>query len=68
MESGATVLGSSSYSKDLEQLALMNPNGEIILIVLNQADNDHDIVVRVKGNENFSTIIECNSITTFVIK
>ena len=68
IESGATVLGSSSYSKDLEQLALLNPNGEIILIVLNQADADHDIVVRIKDYENFSTTIECNSITTFVIE
>lgn len=68
IESGAKVLGSSSYSQDLEQLALMNPNGEIILIVLNQADADHEIVVRVKGYDNFNTTIECNSINTFVIK
>ncbi len=47
---GAKVISSSSYSYDLETLALKNPDGEIVCIVLNRTDKEMPAIIRLNGH------------------
>ncbi|MBQ6680314.1 MAG: glucosylceramidase [Lachnospiraceae bacterium] len=47
---GAKRIGSSSYSADLEQIAFLNPDGTIVLVVMNKGDKELPVVLRHKNN------------------
>ena len=63
---GAKVVHSSSYTESLDYCAFKNPDGEVILTVMNRRDNKFDLIVRLDGHIH-KTDIPAHSIATFVI-
>lgn len=63
---GAKVIHSSSYTESLDYCAFKNPDGEVILTVMNRRDNKFDFIVRLDGHIH-KTDIPAHSIATFVI-
>ena len=66
IQPGATHIGSSSYSDKLEVTAARNPDGSIVLVVLNRTGEDIPYNVRIQG-ELVKLKAEANSIATAVI-
>ncbi len=62
----AVRIGYSCYSKDLECTTFQNPNGEIILVVMNPTDKDEEVNIRYK-NELLDCKIKSHCIITVVI-
>ena len=66
MKRGAKVINSSAYIEDLQYCAFKNPDGEIVLTVMNSKDQSFDLIVRLDGHIH-QTDIPAHSIATFVI-
>ena len=66
IQPGATHIGSSSYSDKLEVTAARNPDGSIVLVVLNRTGEEIPYNVRIQG-ELVKLKAEANSIATAVI-
>ncbi len=47
---GAKIIASSSYTDKLETLAIKNPDGSILTVILNRTDEAINTTVRCKGN------------------
>ncbi len=64
---GAKIIGIGTYTSRLEACAFENPNGRIVLVVLNRTDGAVPFVARL---ENFShkVVVEAHSIVTAVIE
>ena len=63
---GAKVINSSAYTEALDYCAFKNPDGEIVLAVLNTQSNNIPIIVRLDGHVH-KTEMPAHSIATFVI-
>lgn len=46
---GSVILGASTYSRDVEAAAALNPDGGIGLVLLNQANRDIEVNIRMNG-------------------
>ena len=63
---GAVRIGFSRYSDELEATAFLNPDHQIVVVLLNR--NDHDIKVNVRLEDKMAEIlVKGNSIGTAVI-
>ena len=63
---GAKVINSSSYTEKLDYCAFKNPDGEIILPVMNSKDKGFNLIIRLDGYI-YKTNIPAHSIATFII-
>ena len=63
---GAKVINSSSYTESLDYCAFKNPDGEIVLPVMNRKDRGFNLIVRLNGHI-YKTNIPAHSIATFII-
>lgn len=63
---GAKVINSSSYTENLDYCAFKNPDGEIVLPVMNRNDRGFNLIVRLNGYI-YKTNIPAHSIATFII-
>lgn len=63
---GAKVTNSSSYTENLDYCAFKNPDGEIVLPVMNRNDRGLNLIVRLNGHI-YKTNIPAHSIATFII-
>ena len=63
---GAKVINSSSYTDSLDYCAFKNPDGEIVLPVMNRKDRGFNLIVRLNGHI-YKTNIPAHSIATFII-
>lgn len=63
---GAKVINTSAYTESLDYCAFKNPNGEIILVVMNVTDDNRNLIVRLDGHI-YKTDMPSHSIATFVI-
>lgn len=66
VERGAVVVNSSSYTASLDHCAFKNPDGKIVLAVMNANDSSKKLVVR-KDDFVFKTEMPPHSISTFII-
>lgn len=66
LKRGAVRLGCSSYLRDMPAVAFENPNGDIVLIVLNRTQNKRPVRIRL-GEETAGIILPAESLATFVI-
>jgi len=64
---GAKVINASSYTDELDYCAFKNPDGKIVLVLLNRTDIDISTIVRLDGRV-LDTAISAHSIATFVIE
>ena len=62
---GARRIASSSYSQDLEQIAFLNPDGTIVLVVMNKGEQARPVVLRCKNNIAKDRL-EAHSIATYI--
>ena len=63
---GAKVINSSSYTEKLDYCAFKNPDGEIVLPVMNSKDKGFNLIIRLDGHI-YKTNIPAHSIATFII-
>jgi len=63
---GAKVINSSSYTEALDSCAFKNPDGEIVLVVMNTASTSKNLIVRREGCIH-KTEMPPHTISTFVI-
>lgn len=63
---GAKVIGVSTYTDDLDYCAFKNPNGDVVLVLLNKGNADKKTIIRLDGRIH-ETQISAHSIATFVI-
>lgn len=63
---GAVKIGSTVYSEKIEAVAFKNPDGKIVVVVLNRMEEDHQLTLRLKGQIADLTAAP-NSISTIVI-
>ncbi|MDF2941303.1 MAG: glucosylceramidase [Herbinix sp.] len=64
---GTKRIAYTKYTERLEVTALKNPDGKIVIIVLNRSDEIIPVVIRLKG-EYMSMEIESQSIATGIIE
>lgn len=64
---GAVRVGSSSFTADLENVAFKNPDGSVVMIILNRSERDHDATV-VLEESVMKIKVEAHSVQTVVIK
>ena len=68
VKKGAVRIGSSKFTDELDTIAFKNPNGSIVVIVLNRTEkNFESLFFRIK-NETVTSSIEAHSIATFIFK
>ena len=63
---GAKVINSSSYTEKLDYCAFKNPDGEIVLPVMNSKDKGFKLIIRLDGHI-YKTNVPAHSIATFII-
>jgi len=63
---GAKVINASSYTESLDYCAFKNPDGEVVLIVMNPKDEELPLIVRLDGCVH-KTEMPAHSIATFII-
>lgn len=64
---GAKVIGISSYTNRLDACAFENPDGRIVLVVLNRTDSAIPFVARI-GDHSQKVVTEAHSIVTAIIE
>ena len=62
---GAVRIASSSYAEPLETCAFLNPDGSVVLVVMNKADKDMPVVLRCRNHVAPYTMTK-HSIATFL--
>ncbi|MCL1830177.1 MAG: glucosylceramidase [Oscillospiraceae bacterium] len=67
VERGAVRIGCSSLSEDVIATAFQNPNGDLILVVLNQLCREEELEIRLNGSAA-RVIFPPHSLTTYVIE
>lgn len=67
MKRVARVINSSSYTDKLDYCSFKNPDGEVVLTVMNSENKTLELTVRLDGYIH-KTDIPAHSIATFVIK
>ena len=63
---GARRIGSSVYTDALETVAFINPDGEIVTLILNRNAETYSLTLRL-GNEIADLTIPADSISTLCI-
>ncbi len=63
---GAKVINASSYTESLDYCAFKNPNGEVVVVVLNKGDKQLPVIIRLDGHI-YKTDMPSHSIATFII-
>ncbi|MDF2945047.1 MAG: glucosylceramidase [Herbinix sp.] len=63
---GAKRIAYTKYTDQLEVTALKNPDGKLVIVLLNRSEEKIPVVIRLKG-EYFSMEIERQSISTGII-
>jgi glucosylceramidase len=63
---GAKVINASAYTDDLDYCAFKNPDGQVVLVVLNRGDKNRSLIVRLDGHI-YRTEMSAHSIATFII-
>jgi len=63
---GAIRIGCSSYNDSVKVAAFANPNGEMVVVVLNMTDNDETPKLRL-NNCTATFLMPAKSLQTFVI-
>ena len=67
IEKGAKRIGSSCFTRDIAVAAFKNPDGKIVVVVLN--DKDDDIEYNIRINDTVSKVkSEAHSIATYIIE
>lgn len=66
IESGAVRIGTTCYSDEVEATAFLNPNGTIVVVLLNRTEKELPVNIRMK-DEMVAVRMEPNSIVTGVI-
>jgi len=46
---GATRIASTSSTDDVKQVAFKNPNGEVVIVLQNETENDHTMTLEIDG-------------------
>lgn len=67
VERGARVVAVSKYTEDLDCCAFKNPDGAIVLVVLNKTDKNLPLVARL-DDYVYQAEMPCHSIATFIIE
>ena len=65
VKSGAKRIGSSKWGTEIETVSFKNPDGSIVSIVLNSADNDLEFAFRL-GDTFVKCLSEAHSIATYI--
>ena len=63
---GAKVISSSSYDYNLESLAFKNPDGSIVLVLLNRTDLNKKCIIRIE-DYIYEFELEAHTISTSII-
>lgn len=63
---GAVRIGNSTFSEGVKTTAFQNPNGEIVVIVLNCTHTQKDVFLRL-GDSTAEAALPAKSLTTYVI-
>ncbi len=66
VEPGAARIGSSSFDEEVQVAAFQNPDGTVVAVVLNCAERETAIALRMSGDVG-STVLPGKSLTTFVL-
>lgn len=64
---GAKVINASAYTETMDYCAFKNPDGEVVLAVLNRSDYERPLIVRLDGHI-YKTAMMPHSIATFLIR
>lgn len=67
LKKGAKRIGSSKYTKDLETVAFKNPDGSLVVVILNATDNGHNFAFKFAGKLIHSES-EAHSISTYLFE
>ena len=67
IKQGAKRIGSSVYSEDIEQVCFKNPDGSIVLVVLNRTENEKKIIFSLNG-KLVESVVEARSISTYIFE
>ena len=67
VQKGATRIGCSRFTSELETVAFRNPDGTIVCVVLNRGEGDIDFAFRYQ-NQLITAKAESHSIATYIIK
>lgn len=65
--SGAKRIDSKMNSLAVQQVAFLNPDGSIVVVLLNETENDHGIELIIKDKKSLVTC-EKRSISTLIVK
>lgn len=66
VKQGAKVIASSSYTDSVEHVAFKNPDGEIVVILLNRSDSEHRANVLCNGKKT-EYVCPPHTITTMLL-
>ncbi|MBD5458604.1 MAG: glucosylceramidase [Lachnospiraceae bacterium] len=66
MKAGAVRIGHSCYTEEIEVTSFKNPDGSIVVVMLNQTQKDLPVTIRIK-DECVSVVIKSLSISTGII-
>ncbi len=66
IRAGAVRIGHSCYTEEIEVTSFKNPDGSIVVVMLNQTQKDLPATLRIK-NECVSVVIKAFSISTGII-
>lgn len=66
IKTGAVRIGMSRYSDELEATAFLNPDGRIVVVLLNRKEHDIKAYVRL-GDKMAEVLVKPNSIVTAVV-
>ncbi len=66
IEKGAKRIGYSNFTNKIEVTAFENPNGKIVLVILNSSENSENFTI-VLNEKVYSDKIEKHSILTYII-
>ena len=65
IQAGAIRIGITRFSTDIEASAFKNPDGSLVVLVLNRSDKEQNIVIKEQGS-GVSVRIAAHSISTFI--
>ena len=66
VKKGAKRLGFSKWKQEVEVAAFKNPDGTIVVVVMNTTDADEDFAMKI-GDKYIKSIAEKHSIATYII-
>ena len=67
VERDAVRIGCSSLSEEIKATAFQNPNGDIVLVVLNQLHNEEELEIRLNSSAARVTF-PAHSLTTYIFE